>query len=285
MIHAHVSDFLLVSMLIPLIKNKMGDVTDSNSYRSIAISSLIMKLYDLVIIQLFKENLYFDELQFGYQAEVSTTMCTWLASETISYFLRNGSEVFSCLMDMSKAFDTVQHSCLFKKLLDQGFPPIVVRFLLASYRDQQANVRWNDELSRYFGITNGVKQGAILSSILYCVYTNGLFEELRRRKVGCFVGSTYVGVIGYADDLFLMSPSLDGLQEMLKVCEEYANDHNLKFSTDANPQKSKTKCMAFLQKDRELRGMRLCDNTLPWVGSGKRLGMCIENIWNILAKI
>ena len=118
MIHAHVSDFLLVSMLIPLIKNKMGDVTDSNNYRSIAISSLIMKLYDLVIIQLFKENLYFDELQFGYQAEVSTTMCTWLATETISYFIRNESEVFSRLMDMSKAFDTVQHSCLFKKLLD-----------------------------------------------------------------------------------------------------------------------------------------------------------------------
>ena len=211
-------------------------------------------------------------------------MCTWLATETISYFIRNESEVFSCLMDMSKAFDTVQHSCLFKKLLEQGLPRIIVRFLLASYRNQRANVRWNDDLSRYFEITNGVKQGAILSSILYCVYTNGLFEELRRRKLGCFVGSNYVGVIGYADDLFLMSPSLDGLQEMLKVCEEYANNHNLKFSTDANPQKSKTKCMAFLQKDRELRGMRLCDNTLPWVGSGKHLGMRIENIRNIFSK-
>ena len=125
-------------------------MTDSNNYRSIAISSLVMKLYDLVIIDLFKENLYFDDLQFGYQSEVSTTMCTWLATETISYFLRNGSEVFSCLMDMSKAFDTVQHSCLFKKLLDQGMPPIIVRFLLASYKDQKANVKWNDELSRYF---------------------------------------------------------------------------------------------------------------------------------------
>ena len=283
-IHAHVSDFLLVSMLIPLIKNKMGDMTDSNNYRSIAISSLVMKLYDLVIIDLFKENLYFDDLQFGYQSEVSTTMCTWLATETISYFLRNGSEVFSCLMDMSKAFDTVQHSCLFKKLLDQGMPPIIVRFLLASYKDQKANVKWNDELSRYFKITNGVKQGAILSSVLYCVYTNGLFEELRRLKSGCHVGSNYVGVIGYADDLFLMSPTIDGLQEMLRVCEKYADSHNLKFSTDIDPQKSKTKCMAFLKHERELRGLQLCNNTLPWVGSGKHLGMRIENITNILGK-
>ena len=53
-------------------------------------------------------------------------MYTWLALETISYFHRNGSEVYTCLMDMSKAFDTVKHSLLFKKLLDKGLPPVVV---------------------------------------------------------------------------------------------------------------------------------------------------------------
>ena len=133
-----------------------------------------------------------------------------------------------------KAFDTVQHSRLFKKLLGQGLPPIIVRFLLASYRDQQANVKWNNELSHYFDIKNGVKQGAILSSILYFVYTNGLFEKLRRLKSGCHVGHSYVGVIGYADDLLLMSPSIDGLQEMSRVCEYYTENHTLKFSTNTD---------------------------------------------------
>ena len=281
LIHAHVSDFLLISMLIPIIKNKLGDITSSNNYRSIAISSLIMKLFDIVIITLFKENLFFDDLQFGYQSEVSTSMCTWLATETISYFTRNGSEVFTCLMDMSKAFDTVQHSCLFKKLLDQGMPPIIVRFILVMYKNQQENVKWNNEFSRFFNIKNGVKQGAVLSAILYCVYTNRLFEELRRLKIGCHIGQNYVGIIGYAHDLFLLSPSLDGLQEMLRVCERYAGNHNLQFSADTNPQKSKTKCLAFLQKERELRGMKLCNNTLPWVGTGKHLGMRIDNIKDI----
>ena len=81
-----------------------------------------------------------------------------------------------------------------------------------------------------------------------------------------------------------MSPTIDGLQEMLTVCEKYADSHNLKFSTDIDPQKSKTKCMAFLKHERELRGLQLCNNTLPWVGSGKHLGMRIENITNILGK-
>ena len=67
-------------------------------------------------------------------------------------------------------------------------------------------------------------------------------------KIGCYVKNTYVGAIGYADDLFLISPTLDGLQDMLLICEKYADKHNLKFSTDPNPLKSKTKCMAFFEE-------------------------------------
>ena len=172
---------------------------------------------------------------------------------------------------MSKAFDRVQHSILFNKLLDQGMPPIIVRYILISYQLQKANVKWLNTLSSPFPIGNGVKQGAVLSAILYCVYTNGIFENLRRLNIGCSVGETYVGVVGYADDLFLMAPSLDGLQKMLGVCEKYANTHNLKFSTDTNPHKSKTKCMGFLMKDRDLPSMKLCNNDLPLVKYGKHL--------------
>ena len=277
-IHAHVSSFLLISTLVPLLKDKLGDITSSNNYRSIAISSLVLKIFDLVILATFSEYLQLDDLQFSYQSEVSTSMCTWLAVESVSHFLRNGNEVYSCLMDMSKAFDTVQHSHLFRKLLQQGLPAVIVRYILVSYKNQRANVRWNGQESPHFSIGNGVKQGAILSAILYCVYTNGIFQELRKAKIGCFIGRNYVGVLGYADDLYLLAPCIDGLQEMLKVCEKYANEHNLKFSTDPNPIKSKTKCMAYLLKERELPNLRLCGNKLPWVKSGKHLGMRIDAI-------
>ena len=276
LIHAHVSSYLLVSTMVPLIKDKLGDITSSNNYRSIAISSVVLKVFDIVIISLFSDYLRLDDLQFSYQSGVSTSICTWVAVETISYFLRNGNEVFTCLMDMSKAFDCVQHSHLFSKLLEQGMPAIVVRYILVTYMHQKANVKWNGEKSRYFTIRNGVKQGAILSAILYCVYTNGLFEELRRLNIGCCVGRNYVGVLGYADDLYLMSPSVDGLQEMRNVCEKYAQNHNLKFSTDEKPSKSKTKCMAYLTKQREIRKLTLCGNELPWVENGKHLGMRID---------
>ena len=276
--HGHVSKFLLLSTLIPIIKNKLGDITSSSNYRSIAISSVVLKIFDLVILSFFKDKLNLDELQFAYQSEVSTSMCTWIAIETIGYFQRNGSDVYSCLMDMSKAFDTVKHSVLFKKLLHQGLPPIMVRYILITYKHQQANVKWNGEESEFFEVSNGVKQGAILSAVLYCVYTNELFSELRRSKVGCTIDNVYVGCLGYADDLFLLSPTIDGLQHMIRICERFAVRNNLTFSTDSNPQKSKTKCISFnVKKNESLPKLKLSGNYLPWVDCGKHLGIKIQN--------
>ena len=60
-IHGHVSDFLLTSMMIPIIKDKLGDSASSDNYRSIAISSLVMKIFDLVILSVFEEYLHLDD--------------------------------------------------------------------------------------------------------------------------------------------------------------------------------------------------------------------------------
>ena len=64
---------------------------------------------------------------------------------------------------------------------------------------------------------------------------------------------------------------------MIKTCEDYAKSHNLCFSTDQDPNKCKTKCLAFLRKTRPLPPMYLCGNSLPWVRSAKHLGTTIEN--------
>ena len=196
-------------------------------------------------------------------------MCSWTVIETVSYFLRNGGNVYSCLMDMTKAFDLVKHSILFKKLLCAGLSVIFIRLLIFIYINQFANIRWNNSFSTIFSMTNGVRQGAIFSGFAYCFYMNNLFSILRKNKSGCWVRGTFLGILGYSDDSLLLAPSLDSLQEMLKIGEDYAETHNLRFSTDKNPTKCKTKCMAFLLKDRPLPQLNLCGNPLPWVSSGK----------------
>ena len=275
--HGHISTVLTVSTMFPVLKDKLGNHSDSNNYRCIAVSSVILKLFDWVIIILYQDCLHLDQLQFSYQPNCSTTMCTWQVLETIDYFLRNGSEVFVCMMDMAKAFDNVKHSILFRKLLTRGLPPIVIRLLIYIYEVQVANVKWNGQCSDTFHIKNGVKQGSVLSAILYCVYVDELFERLRRNKQGCWINGYYYGIAGYADDNALLSPSLDGLQEMINTCDEYAKEHNLTFSTNENVNKSKTKCMAFLKKKRSLNNLKLRGHNLPWVSYVKHLGCKIEN--------
>ena len=277
LIHGHVTVFLLLATLVPIIKDKLGSISSSKNYRSIALSSQVLKLLDWIILLLFGESLGVDELQFAYQAGASTTMCTWTAVETIDYFLRNGSEVFTCMMDMTKAFDLVKHCLMFKKIIKAGLSINFVRLIVFIYVNQMANVRWVGKYSDVLTMRNGVRQGTILSAIFYCIYMNNLFNILRKSRLGCWINGDFFGIIGYSDDNLLLAPSLHALQEMVLICESYAKDHGLKFSTDPDPKKCKTKCIAFLKRPRDLPNIKLCENNLPWVSSGKHLGNVLEN--------
>ena len=64
---------------------------------------------------------------------------------------------------------------------------------------------------------------------------------------------------------------------MLVTCQEFAASHNLKFSTDLDPKKCKTKCMAFLQRQKDLPSMMRCGNPLPWVDMLLHLGNMVNN--------
>lgn len=284
LIHSHISLFMLFSTLIPLIKSKLNDRCSSSNYRSIAISSLLLKVFDNLIIHLFSSYLKFDELQFGFQANNSSNMCSWLAIETINYFYYRNSDVYTCVMDMKKAFDRVKHSTLFVKLSNSGLPLIYVRLLMIIYLSQFVNVKWNNELSYYFIMSNGVKQGAVLSPILYCFYTNDLFEALRNNRYGCWVNGNYCGIIAFADDILLIAPTITALQNMVSTVNNFAIAHNLEISVDVNVNKSKTKCIAFNRVNDELNDIYLNGFKLPWVTSAVHLGTNIENILNGLKK-
>ena len=92
----------------------------------------------------------------------------------------------------------------------------------------------------------------------------------------------YSGIFGYSDDDLLLAPSISALQGMLQTAESFANTHGLKFSTDPDPKKSKTKCISWLISPRDLPRMKLCGNSLPWVNEILHLGNTITNNVNCL---
>lgn len=136
LIHGQISKKLLTCALSPIVKDSNGDIAASKNYRAIAISSLILKIFDICILLLIGHLLSNDELQYGFQKNCSTLQCTWAVQETVSHYLRNGSEIFACLLDFSKAFDKVNFEKLFKKLMERKIPFIILRLLLYIYINQ-----------------------------------------------------------------------------------------------------------------------------------------------------
>ena len=62
------------------------------------------------------------------------------------------------------------------------------------------------------------------------VYIDDLLFKLKNNAVGCHIGNHYVGALGYADDLILLCPSVSGMRKIIKICEDYANDHSILFN-------------------------------------------------------
>ena len=89
--HGKITPSMLACSFLPLLKSSLKDPADTGSYRAIAGSSLILKIFEKVIMMLWGHHLASDSLQFGFKAKTSTTQCTWMVTEVAQYLLRNGT--------------------------------------------------------------------------------------------------------------------------------------------------------------------------------------------------
>ena len=212
-------------------KNKRKSVNDSSNYRAIALSSPLAKLFDKIILQTHGDIFRTDDLQYGFKEHSSTTKCTFSLMETVNYFRKNNSNVCIMLLDATKAFDKVNYVKLFHQLIDRGLNLLVIQCLLYTYTHQTLNVSWNKCRSNYFSTSNGVKQGGVLSPILFSIYIDALLTRLKQSGFGCMVGHVYCGAFAYADDISLVAPSAYALKAMCDICSNYANEYDIKFNT------------------------------------------------------
>ena len=114
--------------------------------------------------------------------------------------------------------------------LQKGLPSPIVRFLVNWYSLQRLKVRWGSSISDIFHVSNGVRQGGVLSPALFALYMDGLLEELSESGAGCCWDHMFAGALCYADDLVLLAPCASALRHMLSICSRYAIDHGLSFN-------------------------------------------------------
>ncbi len=161
----------------------------------------------------------------------------------------NHTNVYALFLDASKAFDRVHYGKLFKELCKRNLSPIVTRLLLYMYTHQKLQIRWGSKMSNQFNVMNGVKQGGVLSPILFAIYMDGMLKRVEDAGIGCFMNNNFVGSLAFADDVKLLCPTMSGLQVMANICEKYASEFNIKFNG------SKSRLLLF--KGRQCKGSNM----------------------------
>ena len=146
-------------VLIPNIKDKKAKISSIDNYGPVAISSVVSKVVERILLDRLSE--YPDTMgnQFGFKPKLGTDMCIYSLKEINGCYSQLNECVFSYFLDASKAFDRVKHSMLFTKLLRRGAPGYIVGLLMFWYAHQTMCVRWGGSVSSKFRCLMGSDKG------------------------------------------------------------------------------------------------------------------------------
>ena len=114
--------------------------------------------------------------QFGFKAQHGTDLCIFALKEIVNKYIGCNSSVLMCFIDASRAFDRVNHRKLFIKMKQRGVSGYIVRVLAYWYAHQTMLVQWGGSISAPFGVSNGDRQGGILSLVLFNIWMTCLLN-------------------------------------------------------------------------------------------------------------
>jgi hypothetical protein len=146
--------------LIPTLKsNKDRARSEKFNYRPFAMASTMSKVIELIVLEKYED---FNQLQFGFKPGSSTSLCSAMVKLVVSDYMNKG------LRSLAVLIKAVDHGILFQKLQKRGLPAPILCFLLSWYQKQQMSVSWgSNSYLDSFNVSNGVRQGSVLSHFLF----------------------------------------------------------------------------------------------------------------------
>ena len=266
-----VPEELKSARVVPLYKK--GNKSEVGNFRPVSILSIISKILERAVYSqlkafLVKNNMLYD-LQSGFRGNYSTDTCLIHLTDHIKTQTSKGLYTGMILLDLQKAFDTVDHSILCDKLKAMGIGS--VEWFQSYLSDRMQTVQVNDTYSNIEQITCGVPQGSILGPLLFLCYVNDMSLSI----------SSDCKLMLYADDSAILfshkdvNVISDRLGKELRSCSNWLIDNKLSLHL------GKTECILFGSKRNLSKNKVLSINYDNYIiestSSVKYLGLVLDN--------
>lgn len=224
-------------LIVPIFKGGTKPKNLPDSYRPVSLLPCVLKVFEHVIQNRITEDLLKDKTfpntqQQGFQKHLSCLCASFNLQETIYHNLEMFGKVYVAFLDSKKAFDTVWRVGLMYKLFNLGVKGKAWKIINDCHVNTQSAVVVNQAKSNFFNVTEGVRQGGVLSGFLYLTFIDQLLYDLENcsNQMGIFNIKSCCPTL--ADDVSCIATTPSGLQRMLDVCSIYACKWRFKFNAN-----------------------------------------------------
>ena len=273
-----IPESLNLATLTPVYKGGGKDPLERGSYRGISVTPVISKLFKILILMMLEPHLQDLGIphpnQTGYQKHTSCTDAIFSTAEMMSHYLEKGENMYLCCYDLHKAFDSVEYGVLLCRLYGMGINAKCWRLIRAWYSAPKCQVQLNDQ----FTLQRGVRQGSVLSPILFLLVMDPLLREMESLGLGASFAGLYLGASAHADDVRTVTSSLLCLRQQVDLVQNFASRNGLMLNIQ--------KCKVMMASSISSAGRVLCsiDSTeLVAKTSLKCFGFWWS--WNLSAKV
>lgn len=240
-----------MSIIVPLYKR--GDANIVGNYRDISLLCAAYKIYAEILRNRLEEETerlgLLPENQAGFRKGRATIDNVFVLNHIVQREKMKESKerrIYALFVDLKAAFDNVEREQLWNVLKGKGVAADLVWRMERIYEETKVAVRVKEEVTAKFRTTKGVRQGCVMSPLLFNLYIADIGKELEMRNVGGVrIGNKRLWSLEYADDMVFLAKNREALLDMMQTVKRFLNKRNLILCTE------KTKVLVFNRGNRE----------------------------------